>query len=105
MLRRVISRQVPRHKAISLFHPKYYSNNNTSTTKFDKFGATDASKTYESRVLSKSILSAIPESYLFRDSLWTMLRQMRAANPRRMIVLNDDPTCCQVCLHVFASFM
>jgi hypothetical protein len=47
-----------------------------------------------SMMVSKSILGTIPQS-ANTDSVWPQLRKSVSINPRRLIVLDDDPTGCQ----------
>jgi len=47
------------------------------------------------QILSKSILRAFPESVDYSDSLWPAIREAKSINPKRIIVLDDDPTGCQ----------
>jgi hypothetical protein len=45
-------------------------------------------------MVSKSILDMVPQSKN-TESLWPQLREAVSINPRRLIVLDDDPTGCQ----------
>lgn len=45
-------------------------------------------------IVSKSILGSIPQSAI-TESLWPKLREAVMMDPRRLIVLDDDPTGCQ----------
>lgn len=58
------------------------------------FSRTLLNKCKRSLMVSKSILDMVPQSKN-TESLWPQLRETVSINPRRLIVLDDDPTGCQ----------
>ena len=60
------------------------------------YGRSSPSSMFSKRgvVVSKSILGSVEQS-ANTDSLWPKLREAVSLDPRRLIVLDDDPTGCQ----------